>query len=59
MSDKTCPEERKPTDLACTFCICGRVDEATLAMRREALRRQRLIEAATDGLDYDEHGYVI
>lgn len=39
--------------------VCKGVDAETLQMRKAARRRQIGIEMATEGLDIDEHGYVI
>jgi hypothetical protein len=45
--------------LPCTFCDCGNIDSQTLRMRKEVMARQTLNELATEGLDIDEHGYLI
>lgn len=53
-----CKTEEKRS-LPCTFCDCGNIDAQTLRMRKEVKARQTAIELATEGLDIDEHGYVI
>lgn len=53
-----CKTEEKRS-LPCTFCDCGNIDAQTLRMRKEASARQTAIELVTEGLDIDEHGYVI